>query len=220
MLKKLHLFSHGLRKIIPLIMIKTDSCLSCSQQDSQTLKMMESMLRPKLNEKKIRLKVSSWLIIIDATVETSLSMNWLPCLCPCSVPKIIKWTRQMKQFFPTLASLKVLTDPLVFTDQPCSSLMVDGFSTWWRGKKAILGRRLLTVTWAICSILTGKKITVMFDGYTVAYQKIITRSSIQRTPAVMYIFNWIWWIWHQGQSSWTTRVKSSIFSLQKHWTGS
>ena len=86
---------------------------------------------PKVDEKKIHinsLRFFNRLIILaqrDMTVETSLEYELT--LLPLSLfsNKDQKMNKANKAIF-SKTSLKVLTDPLDLTDQPCYSLVVDG----------------------------------------------------------------------------------------------
>ena len=86
---------------------------------------------PKVNEKKLHinsLKLFNRLIIIsqrDMTVETSLEYELTPFPLSLFSNKNQKMNKANKAGFSN-TSLKGLTDPLNLTDQPCSSLVVDG----------------------------------------------------------------------------------------------
>ena len=88
----------------------------------------------------------------------------------------------------------MLTGPLDLTDQPCSSLVVDGgwllyMVKWEQGHtwQEIADSYLSYVQYLG---RYSQKIAVVFDGYS-GSPKIMTTSGIQRTPAVMYRFDQI-----------------------------
>ena len=86
---------------------------------------------PKLNERKIHLnslRLFNRLIIIaqrDMTIEASLEYELTPLPLSLFSNKDHKMNKANKTVFSN-TSLKVLTDPLDLTNQPCSSLVVDG----------------------------------------------------------------------------------------------
>ena len=90
---------------------------------------------PKVNEMKLHInlfKLFIQLIIIsqrDMTVETSLEYRLTPVPLSLFSNKRPEMNKANKAGFCN-TSLKRLTDPLIFTDQPCPSLVVDGFCTW------------------------------------------------------------------------------------------
>ena len=126
---------------------------------------------PKVNDKKIHLnslKLFNRLIIFaqrDMTVETSLEYELTPFPLSLFSNKDQKMNKPNNAGF-SKTSLKKLTQPLDLTDQPCSSLVVDGgwllyMVKWEQGQ-----------TWqeiadyVQCLGSRSQKTIVVFDGYS------------------------------------------------------
>ena len=95
---------------------------------------LSSLRIPKVNERKLHinsLKLFNRLIISqrDMTVKTSLEYELTPVPLSLLSNEDQKMNKANKASFCN-TSLKRLTDPLNFIDQPCPSLVVDGFCTW------------------------------------------------------------------------------------------
>ncbi|XP_065906073.1 uncharacterized protein [Dysidea avara] len=130
---------------------------------------------PKLNERKIHLnslRLFNRLIIIaqrDMTIEASLEYELTPLPLSLFSNKDHKMNKANKTIFSN-TSLKVLTDPLDLTNQPCSSLVVDGgwllyLVKWEQGHtwQEIADSCLSYVHYLG---RYSQKITVVFDGYS------------------------------------------------------
>ncbi|KAJ8385110.1 hypothetical protein AAFF_G00192510 [Aldrovandia affinis] len=130
---------------------------------------------PKVNEKKIHLnslQLFNRLIIFaqrDMTVETSLEYELTPFPLSLFSNRDQKMNKVNKAGF-SKTSLKELTDPLDLTNQPCSSLVVDGgwllyMVKWEQGQtwQEIADRYLSYVQ---CLGSHSQKIIVVFDGYS------------------------------------------------------
>ena len=130
---------------------------------------------PKLNERKIylnSLRLLNRLIIIaqrDMTIEASLEYELTPLPLSLFSNKDHKMNKANKTIFSN-TSLKVLTDPLDLTNQPCSSLVVDGgwllyMVKWEQGHtwQEIADSYLSYVQYLG---RYSQKITMVFDGYS------------------------------------------------------
>ena len=149
---------------------------------------------PKVNEKKIHLdslKLFNRLIIFaqrDMTVEASLAYELIPIPLSLFSNKDQKMNKANKAAF-SKTSLKKLTVPLYLTDQPCSSLVIDGgwflyMVKWEQGQtwQEIADSYLHYVEYLGC---------LLFLMVIAAHRKITTTSDVQRTPAVISRFNLI-----------------------------
>ncbi len=103
------------------------------------------------------------------TVETILEYELTPLPLSLFSNNDQKMNKANKAIF-TKTSLKVLTDPLYLTDQPCSSLVIDGgwllhMVKWEQGQtwQEIADSYLLYVQ---CLGRHSQNITVVFDGYS------------------------------------------------------
>ena len=129
---------------------------------------------PKVNEKKIHinsLKLFNRLIIIaqrDMTIETSLEYELTPFPSSLFSSKDQKMNKANKAGFSN-TSLKRLTDALDLTDQPCSSLVVDGgwllYMVRWEQGQTWQEIADSYLSYVQCLGKHSQKITVVFDGY-------------------------------------------------------
>lgn len=130
---------------------------------------------PKVNEKKIHLnslRFFNRLIILaqrDMTVETSLEYELTPLPLSLFSNKDQKMNKANKAIF-SKTSLKVLTHPLDLTDQPCSSLVVDGgwllYMVKWEQGQTWQEIADSYLSYVQCLGRHSQKITVVFDGYS------------------------------------------------------
>ena len=130
---------------------------------------------PKVNEKKIHLdslRFFNRLIILaqwDMTVETSLEYELTPLPLSLFSNKDQKMNKANKAIF-SKTSLKALTNPLDLTDQPSSSLVVDGgwllYMVKWEQGQTWQEIADSYLSYVQCLGRNSQKITVVFDGYS------------------------------------------------------
>ncbi|KAI3378566.1 hypothetical protein SNEBB_000964 [Seison nebaliae] len=130
---------------------------------------------PKVNEKKIHLnslKLFNRLIIFaqrNMTVETSLEYELTPFPLSLFSNKDQKMNKPNKAGFSN-TSLKELTEPLDLTDQPCSTLVVDGgwllYMVKWEQGQTWQEIADSYLSYVQCLGSRSQKITVVFDGYS------------------------------------------------------
>lgn len=129
---------------------------------------------PKINEKKIHLdslKLFNRLIIFaqrDNTVETSLEYELTPVPLSLFSNKDHKMNKANKAGF-SKTSLKGLTTPLDLTNQPCSTLVVDGgwllYMVKWEQGQTWQEIANSYLSYLQCLGRNSQKIIVVFDGY-------------------------------------------------------